>query len=142
MDNKSFAMRHLVGWADLSDADKNEIARCLKPFETAAQFSERRKLLWKSINLTSWCPYVDAADFNTLEIEYVPAGLVLEHHSADEYIRCWRNIRITSEEMLEVIVRHFVDAVKPHSYKVTMRESNVDERELVAISLASDNWVD
>ncbi|MDP2642364.1 MAG: preQ(1) synthase [Candidatus Peregrinibacteria bacterium] len=69
---------------------------------------------------TSICPFSDWPDFGTVEISYVPDKVCLELKSFKIYINAFRDIKIFHETVTEVILKDFLEAVKPKKAKIVV----------------------
>jgi len=69
---------------------------------------------------TSICPFSDWPDFGTVEISYVPDKVCLELKSFKIYINAFRDVKIFHETVTEVILKDFLEAVKPKKAKIVV----------------------
>jgi 7-cyano-7-deazaguanine reductase len=78
------------------------------------------KVVMDSDEVTSLCPVTGQPDWETVEIEYMPAQLCIESKSLKLYLWSFRNEGVFCETLACTIAQDVYEACKPVSCKVTV----------------------
>jgi len=67
----------------------------------------------KQPEFTSLCPMTGLPDFATIYIQYIPDKHIVELKSLKYYLLQYRNVGIFYEHLINVILDHLVEKIKP-----------------------------
>jgi NADPH-dependent 7-cyano-7-deazaguanine reductase QueF len=79
---------------------------------------------FNSRELTSKCPLADDTDFFNVSIQYVPGKFILEALSIQKYLRKFRDIKITAEELADTIFIDVSAKINPVELTITLNEES------------------
>src|ERR1044072_4926757 len=71
------------------------------------------KINFEITEFTAICPFSDFPDFATIRIEYVPNERCIELKSLKLYINSFRNVKISHEPVIHIILEDSVPACDP-----------------------------
>ncbi|MBF0450030.1 MAG: NADPH-dependent 7-cyano-7-deazaguanine reductase QueF [Candidatus Magnetomorum sp.] len=72
----------------------------------------------KQPEFTSLCPMTGLPDFASIYIEYIPDQYIVELKSLKYYLLQYRNVGVFYEHLVNVILDHLVEKVKPIRMKI------------------------
>lgn len=105
-----------------------------KKLDTFPNPSNITSVLFKTNELTSFCPLTKQPDFNTVEILYHPDQVCLESKSLKLYLWSFRDQHIFGEDLAHTIAQDIFDAVAPFYCKVTLIQNIRGGLQMTAIA--------